>query len=1501
MDSLQGQPQPSSNTPEGAQQKKQKILDFCTEKGIKVVESKLSDFKISPDLPLDTIESIYNDYLVFLNELTEEEINLLKKEDGGLVLGNLECLEQEKRNLKIKSSSENDLDFSDPTPVRINTEAVVSPAQPSEPQTQENSSESIDQRLERKKLEILTSTKIKVKLSTDKYQITSEFSLKEKEEIYDAYLAFLDQLSEEDIVLWGKKEFCLGNLILLNQYKEDLKYLREHKNDLNGKLIKVGDFTINFPKHPENEKEFVELKNFVENLDEETKQILGKLEVWVEGEDGKYGAYYQSNEQGEYHFKIKFPIKEWRYDLEYFVKERKKTQEEKQKLLRFCSEKRINIQIDKNSIEDIRKSYNTYPNTEYARYQNHFLFLCGLNEAQIAYFVQNGFKLGNPEVLEEQKIAVSHLKDGEEGTSSTEVPTEKSADEENPRLSEGSEDVELKGEVEIRGLKVEFSSSNEGFCKEVKDYINYLEQEKIDYLKTVLSVIKVRGGWRLQHSFTQSIDNTNLFDLCLSSSSVNESFADFIQREVLSKMPQKTPESTSLPPTPQPVNEETSQSAPAPTLKMEKKSESPKTLEEMGRQELLEEMEKLIGRSGGLSNGLADGSISENSILKKDEIVKEIGEKIDDDEVLRDMIFYGRDKGKLICLELIGEPDFSESDQGRGPFIWMRYGNLYFGDTLDKLLAFLGENNTRLKRTRRSYVNSLVQKSGGGSWKTAGIKRKTNEDLKREEKNKEAYEKARTEALEKRKTELEDQGKLEAEVAVALVDEFLEPENKAYLDALREAGRNREGQKESVLRKATSWYFGLSKTKKIAINLGIAGVAVSGLSIAGIVGTGTAMAYMGRRTIGTLTGAGVGSAAGHLSEKVSFLSIDKVNKEEESKINELKNRTGLSPEELIKEYEKIKQEYDKKRKAVMFKKTIAIAGATMAGGMSGNLLASNLMAEAMPVGGGGREVAIEQKAGATKGVTETGVKSGTPPTRTSGVDSNSPKNLAEAQKQLDAAKEVVKKAQQNMESSNESSAQDNFEGLTKANAEVARLEKIITNQLKQTTGDTTSVSEPTKSATAPASAIESPKPDSAKASGTEPSTPPKAEPTKPTPEPAKSNPSKPSTSPSPKPEAEPAKPSVPKVETEFTNTEALKHTVKSGDSIWKLLEKSLRENQDVKEIIDSQGGQAKLTRMIDHYADEVLKDPGNFGVSKSGLKVGDKVDFAELFKNKDDFSKILSDAKGLSQNQIDNINANNEAIAQGKIDYEGNTVEPKITPKPFDPNSIPTRPKVSNPLLFKEETVFDDASGNFVSADPAIDDINTGIGNQNANYAYQPQNLKSTWFNEPVPQKMSSQIPEPASVPKPLTATADQAPKSTSVVPESDPVRIQMIADGYKNLDRNIDDIYGKKGLFGGIKSGTGISSEKWNFIGKLNAKDYVDYLVSRGNNTKLNGQIIDVIQNTKEHTKFGNNFGGLLEQAERLNNGSSIRPFENGETVAEFTKRLVKFMAEKSPIPTKR
>jgi hypothetical protein len=110
-------------------------------------------------------------------------------------------------------------------------------------------------------------------------------------------------------------------------------------------------------------------------------------------------------------------------------------------------------------------------------------------------------------------------------------------------------------------------------------------------------------------------------------------------------------------------------------------------------------------------------------------------------------------------------------------------------------------------------------------------------------------------------------------------------------------------------------------------------------------------------------------------------------------------------------------------------------------------------------------------------------------------------------------------------------------------------------------------------------------------------------------------------------------------------------TAQKGDSIWKMAEDQLVKHYGEKfASLD----QARETYIIDAIKDKVAANPKAFGLADiDKIKVGQKIDFSSIFADKDEIEKIFNQATALKEAALENIEKNNQLLAEWIKEHPG--------------------------------------------------------------------------------------------------------------------------------------------------------------------------------------------------------------------------------------------------------
>ncbi len=124
---------------------------------------------------------------------------------------------------------------------------------------------------------------------------------------------------------------------------------------------------------------------------------------------------------------------------------------------------------------------------------------------------------------------------------------------------------------------------------------------------------------------------------------------------------------------------------------------------------------------------------------------------------------------------------------------------------------------------------------------------------------------------------------------------------------------------------------------------------------------------------------------------------------------------------------------------------------------------------------------------------------------------------------------------------------------------------------------------------------------------------------------------------------------------------------RSGDSVWKLAENQLESRGYFKGLTGTpEEILAKKTYLIDAIKDKIAENPKDFGLTDvDKIKVGQKIDFSDIFENKNDIENILNKAESLGKGDMESITQNLEgksSLQEAMAQTAGATAEQSNIP-----------------------------------------------------------------------------------------------------------------------------------------------------------------------------------------------------------------------------------------------
>lgn len=144
----------------------------------------------------------------------------------------------------------------------------------------------------------------------------------------------------------------------------------------------------------------------------------------------------------------------------------------------------------------------------------------------------------------------------------------------------------------------------------------------------------------------------------------------------------------------------------------------------------------------------------------------------------------------------------------------------------------------------------------------------------------------------------------------------------------------------------------------------------------------------------------------------------------------------------------------------------------------------------------------------------------------------------------------------------------------------------------------------------------------------------------------------------------------------FKDPSVLNQEVEQGDSLWKIIKRTLDSNEDFKKL-----NPAQQHNIVSHYVNNGIKNPENYGLTPDdnfGVKVeiGKQVGLAKLFENPEEYQRVFQGAKNLSDEAQQKILEKSTRVADYLKEHSGEKMtvgktEEIISEKP----AVPTPPK----------------------------------------------------------------------------------------------------------------------------------------------------------------------------------------------------------------------------------
>lgn len=416
----------------------------------------------------------------------------------------------------------------------------------------------------------------------------------------------------------------------------------------------------------------------------------------------------------------------------------------------------------------------------------------------------------------------------------------------------------------------------------------------------------------------------------------------------------------------------------------------------------------------------------------------------------------------------------------------------------------------------------------------------------------------------------------------------------------------------------------------------------------------------------------------------------------------------------------------------------------------------------------------------------------------------------------------------------------------------------------------------------------------------------------------------------PKPDAVPADVSPEKI---FSN-ESMLHEVKVGDSVWKILEKTLDNNDKFKGM-----SEAQKTYVLSALTNKAMQSPQDYMIGENGtLNVGDKTNFAKLFEDSKEINSIFDKAVQIKSGSPQEVSIleNNRKISEWVKNNPGKKLNESVVsdilsakPKVEVAAEVATEPvsklQMPNQLEAEELTKAGMAGSETVAmpkpepiqpiaplptqAVPEALGMNQDIPNKIPESEIGGAKMAAggvAMAAAPVVSMKSFRDYKRENLENEIKAAQDrlnvleqnQIAKNTGGIIKNPNLERSYASDkkifyserdflerAKKAFENETDRIYGQKGLFKSIK---GIDTKEYKEISGLPASNIVKYCTGDSQNSGLSALIVEKISKSDKHNEFLKQIIGLLEQT----NGE-IKPFEN-ENTGQFFKRLGEFVLKK-------
>jgi hypothetical protein len=350
----------------------------------------------------------------------------------------------------------------------------------------------------------------------------------------------------------------------------------------------------------------------------------------------------------------------------------------------------------------------------------------------------------------------------------------------------------------------------------------------------------------------------------------------------------------------------------------------------------------------------------------------------------------------------------------------------------------------------------------------------------------------------------------------------------------------------------------------------------------------------------------------------------------------------------------------------------------------------------------------------------------------------------------------------------------------------------------------------------------------------------------------------------------------PNIEAEkiFSDPSMLHHSVKSGDSLWKILNKTFEHNDKFKGLTEAQ-----KQNVVSFFTNKAINNPGKYGFTSDPdfgirVEVGKEIDLNKLIGNPEEYSKVVGGAlkKTLAEQQeilgrSAKLNAfvkeyPNTKLTNSKI-AEILGEKPKV--------AIPQETGIKTPNQLEKE-IYKNAMEPHpltspMTQPPGLHHDASGVHQIHNEIADAKQRLA----------ELEGKVKNP---------NLERSLAADSKAYMSDVEFNKSIEGAFKS---GIDSIYGSKGVMGFGRT-VGVNSKEWGEMARLPANKVVEYYTGDSTKSGLSAAIVDKLAKSKNHNTLMRQAIGLMGQT-----GGTVKPFEN-ENMEQFIKRLGGYIMTHTP-----